>query len=47
MTKTLLLVDDEDGVLQALQRTFSQKDYRILTALSGEQGLTLLAEEIS
>lgn len=41
---TLLLVDDEPGVLSALKRLLRRENYRILTASSGEEGLALLAE---
>lgn len=43
--RTLLLVDDEPGILAALRRMFRQEDYRILTAESAAQGLELLALE--
>lgn len=42
---TLLLVDDEDGVLSALRRLFRRDGYRILTARSGAEGLQRLDEE--
>ena len=42
-SRTLLLVDDEAGVLSALKRLLRQDGYDILTALSGEQGLEFLA----
>ncbi len=41
---TLLLVDDEPGVLAALKRLLRCENYRILTAASGEEALALLAE---
>lgn len=39
---TLLLVDDEDGVVASLKRLFRRDGYRILTARGGEDGLALL-----
>jgi diguanylate cyclase (GGDEF)-like protein len=41
---TLLLVDDEPGVLAALKRLLRRENYTVLTAESGEAGLALLAE---
>jgi diguanylate cyclase (GGDEF)-like protein len=40
---TLLLVDDEPGILAALRRVLRRENYRILTATSGEEALALLA----
>jgi len=40
---TLLLVDDEQNVLNALRRLLRREGYRILTAGSGTDGLELLA----
>lgn len=40
----LLCVDDEKNVLRALERIFMDDDYEILTAISGEDGLAVLAE---
>jgi len=42
---TLLCVDDEQNILSALRRLFRQDGYRILTAGSGEEGLSLLERE--
>lgn len=42
---TLLCVDDEQNILSALRRLFRQDGYRILTAGSGEEGLSLLEGE--
>ncbi len=41
---TLLCVDDEANILSALKRLFRPHGYRVLSALSGEQGLKLLSE---
>ncbi|HLD66455.1 MAG TPA: EAL domain-containing protein [Pseudomonas sp.] len=41
--RTLLLVDDEPGVLNALNRALRPEGYRILTAIGGEEALELLA----
>lgn len=43
--RTLLLVDDEPGVLNALTRLFRRDGYRILTAQSGVEALEKLAGE--
>ncbi len=40
---TLLLVDDEDGILSSLKRTLRREAYRILTATGGRAGLDELA----
>lgn len=40
----ILCVDDEKNVLRALERTFLDEDYEILTAVSGEEGLKILRE---
>ncbi|MBI4985841.1 MAG: EAL domain-containing protein, partial [Rhodocyclales bacterium] len=41
--RTLLLVDDEPGILAALRRLLRREGYTILTAGSGIEGLDLLA----
>ncbi|MHB8474355.1 MAG: EAL domain-containing protein [Gammaproteobacteria bacterium] len=43
--QTLLLVDDEANVLNALSRALRRSEYRILVALSGEEALDILARE--
>ncbi len=45
MSKTILLVDDEENVLSALERIFTPEGHRVLTATSGEAGLAVLAIE--
>src|SRR4051812_19101166 len=40
---TLLCVDDEPNILQALKRVLRREGYTILTAQSGEEGLECLA----
>lgn len=42
---TLLFVDDEPGILNALRRLFRPSGYRILTAESGAEALEVLARE--
>lgn len=42
---TLLLVDDEPGILTALQRLFRPHGYRIFAADSGPAGLAILEKE--
>jgi len=44
MIHTILFVDDEQNILNSLERLFEDNDYRILTATSGEMGLKLLQE---
>jgi len=41
----ILFVDDEPHVLNAIQRLFFDDEYALLTALSAEEGLALLAKE--
>ena len=41
--KTVLCVDDEKNILQALKRLLRREGYRVLTATSGHAGLDLLA----
>lgn len=43
--KTVLCVDDEINVLRSLKRMLRNEDYRVITANSGEEGLSILAEE--
>jgi response regulator RpfG family c-di-GMP phosphodiesterase len=42
--RTLLVVDDEPYIVNALKRTLRREGYNILTAGSAEDGLNLLAE---
>ncbi len=39
---TLLFVDDEAGVLNALRRIFREENYEILTAASGEEAIKIM-----
>lgn len=41
----ILLVDDEQNILRALQRVFRQENYQVVTAQSGEEALQVLANE--
>ena len=41
---TVLLVDDEENILRALQRLLMDEDIEVLTAASGEQGLAVLRD---
>lgn len=45
MDRTLLIVDDEDGVRRALTRALRADGYRMLTASSGEEGMRVLESE--
>ena len=40
----ILFVDDEENVLRSLKRLFMSEDYEVLTAVSGEDGLSILKE---
>lgn len=42
--RTLLLVDDEENILNALNRLLRRSGYHILTASSGQEGLALLEQ---
>ena len=42
--RTLLLVDDEDGIVASLKRLLRRDGYNIVTASSGAQGLQRMAE---
>lgn len=41
---TVLLVDDEENILRALQRLLMDEEFEVLTAASGEQGLAVLRD---
>lgn len=45
MTNTLLCVDEDRNILNALKRQLRNEDFRLLTADSTDQGLELLAKE--
>jgi DNA-binding NtrC family response regulator len=40
--RTILIVDDEEGIIKSLQRTLRNENYAIFTATSGQEGLKLL-----
>ncbi|MBI5639677.1 MAG: Flp pilus assembly complex ATPase component TadA [Nitrospirae bacterium] len=42
---TLMFVDDETGVLNALRRIFMEENYSILTATSGDEALSIMEKE--
>lgn len=42
--KTILFVDDEKSILQAIKRLLRQEEYKLLTAASGKEGLALFEE---
>jgi CheY-like chemotaxis protein len=42
--KTILVVDDEFGIAEALSSTLTDEGYRVFTAANGKQGWTMLAE---
>jgi len=41
---TILLVDDDEGVLNALRRVFAEENYQILCASSATEALPLLGK---
>lgn len=43
--KTVLLVDDEQGFLEALEDALTYEGYRVLKATTGEEALEILARE--
>ena len=45
-TGTVLLVDDQEHVLRALQRSLQAARYRVLTAADGQQALDVLGREV-
>jgi DNA-binding NtrC family response regulator len=40
--RTILIVDDEEKILKAIQRTLRNENYAIFSAIGGEEGLKLL-----
>lgn len=42
---TILIVDDEANILQALKRVFRREPYRVFTASSGAEGVEILQKE--
>ncbi|MEW5949309.1 MAG: response regulator [Thermodesulfobacteriota bacterium] len=42
---TILVVDDEANIQQALRRVFRREPYRVLTASSGAEGLEIMSKE--
>lgn len=44
---TVLLVDDEENILRALQRLLMDEEFEVLTAASGEQGLAVLRDAVN
>src|SRR5687768_13219890 len=42
--KTILVVDDEFGIAEALSSTLTDEGYRVYTAGNGKQGMDQLAE---
>ena len=45
MNESILLVDDEKQILNSLKRMLSPRGYRVFLAESGEEALSVLAEE--
>ncbi len=44
VTGTILVVDDEDGIRRALERTLSRLGHRVITAENGKEGLEVVRE---
>ena len=42
---TVLVVDDEFGIVDVLETILTDEGYRVLTACNGKQGLVRLAEQ--
>ncbi len=42
---TILLLDDEENILNALNRTLRREGYRIMTSTSGPEGLSIIEKE--
>lgn len=42
---TLLFIDDEPQLLEVFRKYYSQKNYRVLTARSGQEGLKVASRE--
>jgi CheY-like chemotaxis protein len=45
LVQTVLVVDDEFGIVGVLETVLGDEGYRVLTACNGKQGLARLAEE--
>lgn len=45
MTTTILIVDDEKHLLNVVSRMLAQRDFRVVSAGSGEEALSLLEDE--
>ena len=43
--KTILLIDDEQGLLEALEDALSHEGHRVLKAFTGEEALAILSVE--
>ena len=43
--RTVLVVDDEFGIVDVLETILTDEGYRVLTACNGKQGLVRLSEE--
>jgi len=43
--KTVLIIDDEDGIRESLTGIFEDEGYEALTAASAEEGLATLKEK--
>jgi two-component system nitrogen regulation response regulator NtrX len=46
MRKTILIVDDEASIRQSLGAILADEGYEILTAMSGEDALKVIEEEL-
>ncbi len=43
--KTILIIDDEEGILSALKRLLRREDYNVITTTSPDRGLEILRNE--
>jgi DNA-binding NtrC family response regulator len=44
---SILIIDDDEGMCWALERSLQSDGYRVLTATSGQEGLALFAEHLN
>jgi len=44
---SILIIDDDEGMCWALERSLQSGGYRVLTATSGQEGLALFAEHLN
>src|SRR5262245_43065825 len=45
-TKTILLVDDDEDILEAMRAVLEKRGYRVVIAIDGTQGLAAATQEL-